>query len=187
MPPSRLPSIINNESGASARRDVYRRGGVVFVTSRILVMDLLTKRVDVHAISGVVLCNAHTLAETGTEAFILRICRRAASGGFVKAFTEDPGALSGGFGRLERTLRTLMVRKVFLWPRFHLAVRQQLKKTEPEVRASAPVLDSRNCMHISLGVCIVRFFCPPRPCRWWKSGRTCRPTCKSFSAASSRP
>jgi DNA excision repair protein ERCC-4 len=130
---SRLPAVINNETPAANRKAVYGAGGVVFVTSRILVMDLLTHRVLPAAITGFVLLNAHTLTETGIEAFILRIYRRHTACGFVKAFSDDPITLASTFGRLERTLRTLMVRRVHLWPRFHLAVRKQLQKTEPEV------------------------------------------------------
>jgi DNA excision repair protein ERCC-4 len=130
---SSLPAVVNNETPAASRKTVYSSGGVVFVTSRILVMDLLTHRILPAAITGFVLLNAHSLTETGIEAFILRIYRRHTACGFVKAFTDDPIALASSFGRLERTLRTLMVRRVHLWPRFHLAVRKQLQKTEPEV------------------------------------------------------
>ena len=145
IPSDRLPSIVNNETPAANRKALYASGGVVFVTSRILVMDLLTQRLNPNLVTGFVLCNAHTLTEHGTEAFILRIYRRKSCGGFVKAFTDDPGALSASFGKLERTLRTLTVRKLFLWPRFHMAVRQQLKKTEPEVLLFIPLL-SRACI-----------------------------------------
>ncbi len=41
------------------RHDVYMEGGVLFVTSRILVVDLLTNRVPIDLVSGILVYNAH--------------------------------------------------------------------------------------------------------------------------------
>jgi DNA excision repair protein ERCC-4 len=128
-----LPSVVNNETPAVRRKELYRKGGCVIITSRILVVDLLTKRVDPLLITGMLVCNAHTLSETSTEAFILRIFRRATAAGFIKAFSDDPLSLVAGFGKLEKAMRALYIRKLFLWPRFHEVVRQQLSAGKPEV------------------------------------------------------
>ena len=98
-------------------------------------VDLLTRRVDPLVITGMLVCNAHALSDTSTEAFILRIFRRATAAGFIKAFTDDPLSLVAGFGKLEKTMRALYIRKLFLWPRFHEVVRQQLSAGKPEVSA----------------------------------------------------
>ena len=116
------------------------------MTSRILVVDLLTRRVDPLLITGMLVCNAHSLTDTSMEAFILRIFRRATATGFVKAFSDDPLALVAGYGRVEKTLRSLYVRKLFLWPRFHEVVRQQLAASQPEVRRSA------SCRHVFMPI-----------------------------------
>lgn len=76
MPPERLPCLIHNEAAAVVRKAAYSRGGVVLVSSRVLVMDLLTRRLPATAISGFLICNAHTVTEHGPESFILRIHRR---------------------------------------------------------------------------------------------------------------
>ena len=41
------------------RESVYLRGGVLFVTSRILVVDMLTKRLPIHLVTGIVVYRAH--------------------------------------------------------------------------------------------------------------------------------
>ncbi|CAI9612709.1 unnamed protein product, partial [Staurois parvus] len=49
---SHLPRIINNEVGSNERYDVYTQGGVLFVTSRILVVDFLTDRIPANLVTG---------------------------------------------------------------------------------------------------------------------------------------
>ena len=42
-----------------ARETVYQRGGVVFITSRILVVDLLRGQCPVAGVSGLLIWSAH--------------------------------------------------------------------------------------------------------------------------------
>ena len=131
---------------------MYLAGGVLFTTSRILVMDLLTKRVPTDFVSGIVVCNAHRVSPSSSEAFILRLYRHANRDGFVKALTDAPEALASGFAGAEKTLRALWLRKLFLWcaaspaappvravphavgrPRFHRTVAEALDQSPPVV------------------------------------------------------
>jgi DNA excision repair protein ERCC-4 len=50
---------ITSEQSLTERSDLYRYGGVMAITSRILVMDLLTGRVPVQLITGILVANAH--------------------------------------------------------------------------------------------------------------------------------
>lgn len=50
---------ITSELSLAERSDLYRYGGVMAITSRILVMDLLTGRVPVQLITGILVANAH--------------------------------------------------------------------------------------------------------------------------------
>lgn len=54
---SHLPRTITSDVQSNERHHVYTQGGVLFVTSRILVVDFLTDRIPAHLISG----NAHHL------------------------------------------------------------------------------------------------------------------------------
>lgn len=38
---------------------MYLSGGVLFVTSRILVVDMLTKKLPIHLVTGIVVLRAH--------------------------------------------------------------------------------------------------------------------------------
>ena len=60
----------------SCRERVYLAGGVLFVSSRILVVDLLKDRVPVSLVTGLLVSRAHTLLESCQEAFAIRLYRQ---------------------------------------------------------------------------------------------------------------
>ncbi|XP_078097001.1 DNA repair endonuclease XPF [Mustelus asterias] len=130
---SHLPRVITNEIPSNERYTVYTEGGVLFVTSRILVVDLLTDRIPANLITGILVYKAHRIIESCQEAFILRLYRQKNKQGFIKAFTDNAVAFSLGFCRVERVMRSLFVRKLYLWPRFHMAVGSFLDRHKPEV------------------------------------------------------
>lgn len=47
-----LPRTVTSDVLSTERYNVYTEGGVLFVTSRILVVDFLTDRIPAHLISG---------------------------------------------------------------------------------------------------------------------------------------
>ncbi|KAF9988517.1 hypothetical protein BGZ65_001979 [Modicella reniformis] len=124
---------ITSEQSVTERGDLYRYGGVLAVTSRILVMDLLTGRIPVHLVTGILVANAHRVTATSTEAFILRLFRQGNSEGFIKAFSDHPETFSQGFATLEKTMKLLYLRKVNLWPRFHVTVAEGLESNTANV------------------------------------------------------
>ncbi|KAM4024933.1 DNA repair endonuclease XPF-like isoform 2-T2 [Anomaloglossus baeobatrachus] len=71
--------------------------------------------------------------ESCQEAFILRLYRQKNKQGFIKAFTDNPLAFHTGFCQVERVMRNLFVRKLYLWPRFHVSVNSFLENQKPEV------------------------------------------------------
>ena len=54
-----VPRVISSEYSIKEREAVYLEGGVLFITSRILVVDMLTERIPIHLISGILVYNAH--------------------------------------------------------------------------------------------------------------------------------
>ncbi|PWW78470.1 DNA repair protein [Tuber magnatum] len=126
--------IINNEvAGVSARAEMYKRGGIFSVTSRILVTDMLTDLMDCPKISGVVVLHSERVVATSTEAFILRIYRQKNQEGFLKAFSDKPEPFTTGFAPLATMMRNLFLRSPSLWPRFHVTVAKSLETKEAEV------------------------------------------------------
>jgi DNA excision repair protein ERCC-4 len=69
-------TAVHNEVNSQKRTEIYQRGGVISVTSRILLVDLLNKRIVPQDISGILVYHAHRVLETSTEAFILRLFRQ---------------------------------------------------------------------------------------------------------------
>lgn len=113
-------SEITFDLPAPQRLSLYGSGGIFFITARILIVDLLTYRLPTTAVAGIILLNAHSLSDTSTEAFIVRILRSSNRSLCVRAFSDRPHAMVSGFAKAERTLKCLFLRKLHLWPRFQV-------------------------------------------------------------------
>jgi DNA excision repair protein ERCC-4 len=57
----------------------------------------------------------------------LWLCIAAGWGGHTWGFCDTPQYLSSGFSKVERVMRSLHVCKLYLWPRFHLSVKEDLQ------------------------------------------------------------
>lgn len=145
----------------ATREKMYAQGGIFSITSRILVVDLLTGLVDPETITGMVALHADRIVATSLEAFILRIYRQKNKGGFLKAFSDNPEPFTTGFAPLSNMMRNLFLRKPSLWPRFHVTIAKSLegkKKAEVielEVPMSDAMRDIQNaimeCVEVSIG------------------------------------
>ena len=138
---------------------MYKKGGVFCITSRILIVDLLSNIADAKDIDGLLVTHADQVTDQSTEAFILRIFhsqKLAASNtstsettggknedsnnqqnhqnntGFVKAFTDAPEGFVG-FNKVDKVLKHLRVRRLYLYPRFHHSIREELESVPPQV------------------------------------------------------
>nr|XP_023011814.1 DNA repair endonuclease XPF [Leptinotarsa decemlineata] len=115
------------------REDIYLSGGINFVTTRILVVDMLKNRIPIDKITGIVVLRAHSIFESCQEAFVLRLYRQKNKTGFVKGFSNNVQSFTVGYGHVERVMRALFVKELYIWPRFHSAVIQSFKKHQPNV------------------------------------------------------
>ncbi|KAJ3298748.1 hypothetical protein HK104_010313 [Borealophlyctis nickersoniae] len=59
---------INNETPANERAELYLSGGVLAITSRILVVDMLNKVLPLHLVTGIMVNHAHRFHVSVTEA-----------------------------------------------------------------------------------------------------------------------
>eukprot|EP00040_Diaphanoeca_grandis_P031254 m.186662 g.186662 ORF g.186662 m.186662 type:complete len:1016 (-) comp32275_c4_seq6:246-3293(-) len=124
---------ITSDMNVEKRNEMYLGAGVLFVTSRILVMDILLKKAPTDLITGIIVLNAHTITPTSTEAFIMRLYRFANRTGFIKALSDAPERLAQGFNKVEKLMKSLWVRKLLLWPRFQQEVHTELSRNQPDV------------------------------------------------------
>ncbi len=67
------------------------------------------------------------------EAFCLYLLRLNNSIAFIKAFSDNPEFLIRGFARAEKILKTLRCSNIVLYPRFHIAVNNELSHSNHEV------------------------------------------------------
>eukprot|EP00877_Chromochloris_zofingiensis_P000132 jgi/Chrzof1/10119/Cz04g29130.t1 len=153
-PAAAAPVEITNEVPAIDRIEHYKSRGCCFVTTRILVVDLLSHRVLPRDIAGMVVINAHKVADASGEGFAIRLFRQGNSSGFLRAFSDQPTAFASGFNKastmkhprpcvapdychlnnVEKTMKALRCRRLILWPRFHQYVQDELDKHPPQVR-----------------------------------------------------
>ncbi len=127
------PKKITSEYSAAERQKLYLGGGVLFVTTRILVVDLLTDRIPANLVTGILVYRAHKTAESCQESFVLRLFRQKNDKGFIKAFSAAPVSFRSGFCQVSRVMRNLFLRHLYLWPRFHASINDSLSDSTPQV------------------------------------------------------
>ncbi|GFR17945.1 DNA repair endonuclease XPF [Trichonephila clavata] len=146
-----LPKTITSDVSVKDRRDVYMEGGVLFVSSRILVVDMLVDRVPIDLITGMIVLRAHKILESCQEAFIIRLYRMKNSKGFIKAISSNPAAFTRGFAQVQRIMRNLFVKNLFLWPRFHAVIASSIERAKPEVlEMHVPMTNAMTSIQIAL-------------------------------------
>ncbi|KAK9493170.1 hypothetical protein V1508DRAFT_110892 [Lipomyces doorenjongii] len=122
-------TVVNTEMMSLERREMlYSAGGVFAVTSRILVVDILSDIIATNKITGIIVLNAEKVTATSQEAFILRLFREKNKSGFIKAFSDMPESFITGFSPLTNMLKHMFLRKASLWPRFQLLVAESLEQ-----------------------------------------------------------
>lgn len=134
------PHVRQASTNANEREKVYLSGGLQFISTQILVLDLLKGKIPAELITGIFVLRAHQIIESCQEAFALRLYRQKNKTGFIKAFTNSAEAFTFGYGHVEKVMRNLFVRDLFLWPRFHALIQKTLKPYEPiSVEFSVPL------------------------------------------------
>ena len=98
-----MPYDVTNEVSAAGRIDLYRSKPCLFVTTRILVVDMLNARIQGQHIAGMIIMNAHRVTDASGEAFAVRLYRMANKSGFVRAFSDQPTGFASGFNKVRRS------------------------------------------------------------------------------------
>ncbi|KAM7253923.1 hypothetical protein ACFE04_031605 [Oxalis oulophora] len=133
LSPLQFPAEITAELPANHRHSLYTTRKLLFITPRILIVDLLNNKIPTSLISGLIITSAHSISETSTEVFIVRLIKSLNRATRVYAFSDKPQAMVSGFAKTERTMKSLHIRKVHLWPRFQINVSDELERDAPEV------------------------------------------------------
>ena len=95
-------SFIDSNISLVERSRMYDKGGVICITSRCAIIDLLTERLRARYISGILISQAHRVSPVSIESFVIKIYREKNKKGWIKAFTDSPTALTNGFNKVEK-------------------------------------------------------------------------------------
>ncbi|KAF8310984.1 hypothetical protein DL93DRAFT_2061523 [Clavulina sp. PMI_390] len=147
--------IIDYEMDKKDRQELYRKGGLISVTSRILVVDLLVGDLPTSLISGMLVLHSEKVTPSSTEAFIIRLYRKTNSVGFLKAFSDQPEYFTAGMFPLRTIIKELHLRNVHIYPRFHNAVQEELKRRKADiVEFHQPLNESMKSIHHAILQCM---------------------------------
>ncbi|KAJ9155740.1 DNA excision repair protein ERCC-4 [Pleurostoma richardsiae] len=156
-PKARGLTVVNTDyTSVGAREKMYANGGIFSITSRILIVDLLTSLLVPEKITGMIVLHADRVVATSLEAFILRIYRQKNKVGFLKAFSDNPDPFTTGFSPLATMMRNLFLRKASLWPRFHVTVARSLegKKKAEVIELEVPMTESMKEIQNAIMACV---------------------------------
>ena len=156
-PRARGLTVVNTDfTTVAAREKMYAAGGIFSITSRILVVDMLTGLLNPETITGMLVLHADRAVATSLEAFILRIYRQKNKVGFLKAFSDNPDPFATGFSPLATMMRNLFLRKASLWPRFHVHVAQALegKKKAEVIELEVPMSEAMRDIQTAIMECV---------------------------------
>ncbi|EJF60626.1 hypothetical protein DICSQDRAFT_87823 [Dichomitus squalens LYAD-421 SS1] len=125
--------IVGFETGRKDRQDLYKKGGLVSITSQIFTVDMLTSDIPTHLITGILILHAERVTPTSAEAFIVRLYREKNKKGFLKAFSDQPEHITSGMSPLRTIMKELQLRTVHIYPRFHADIKESLDRKAPDI------------------------------------------------------
>ncbi|KAK1442314.1 DNA repair endonuclease XPF [Babesia gibsoni] len=111
-----LPKFLDGTVLANEREKMYIEGGIYFVPSRILLVDLLTYKIVPELISGVIIVNAHRMTKDYNIPFAIKLIRSRNNLAFVKAITDNVASMRNR-DNLTFLLKSLFTKECFIFPR----------------------------------------------------------------------
>ena len=135
-----LPAEVTADIATAERLRLYKSCSCLFVTTRILVVDLLSGRVAPSDVAGIYVLNSHRVTDSSGEGFVVRLYREGNTSGFVRGFSDYPSSFTSEFGKVEKVMKALRAPRLHLWPRFQVAVQEDLEARPPEVSVLLLVL-----------------------------------------------
>ncbi|KIO31852.1 hypothetical protein M407DRAFT_217107 [Tulasnella calospora MUT 4182] len=147
--------IVDYEMSKKDRQLLYKKGGLISVTSRILVVDLLLKDIPVELITGMVILHAEKVTPTSLECFVVRLFRKENKDGFVKAFSDQPEQFTQGMFPLKSVITELQLKRTHIYPRFHEEVQTSLGRRKADVvELYVPMTPKMQDIHQGIVHCI---------------------------------
>lgn len=99
------------------------------MTYKILILDLLTKRLSPSIISGLIINNAQKSTAKGKsgETFLAELIRKGNQSAFIHGITEKPSAIGRlNVSGIENMMKGMQVNELILYPRIKRSVKETL-------------------------------------------------------------
>ncbi|KAI9511512.1 hypothetical protein F5148DRAFT_1171066 [Russula earlei] len=147
--------VVGYEMGKKDRQDLYKNGGLISVTSRILVVDMLQSDLPTELVTGLLVLHAEKVTALSLEAFIVRLYREKNNAGFLKAFSDQPEHITSGLSPLRSIMKELQLHSVSIYPRFHQVVKDSLERKRADVvELYQPMTETMKEIHGGLVQCM---------------------------------
>lgn len=155
--------VVSGETLVDKRKTLYQTGGIISVSSRVFVVDLLSGIVLPELVTGLVVLHAERISETSAESFIISLYRKENKWGFLKAASDEPESFTWGFRPLYAKLKDLQLHRTLIRPRFYVDVAKSLKPkrgketsnvTEVKVELSGPMKQIQIAILACIEACI---------------------------------
>ncbi|ANQ08901.1 DNA repair endonuclease [Plasmodium coatneyi] len=102
---------------SNERIELYIKRGVYFISSNILLIDMLTFKIIPEIIDGIFLCKNHKLIYNMKEVFITELYRKRNKYGFIKGISNNKRLVNSQ--HITNLTQKLSIKKVYCYPRFH--------------------------------------------------------------------
>ncbi|SCO92923.1 DNA repair endonuclease, putative [Plasmodium malariae] len=109
---------------SNERIEMYIRRGVYFISSNVLLIDLLTFKIIPEIIDGIFICKSHKLIYSVKELFIIELYRKRNKYGFIKGISNNKKLINNQ--HILNIAHKLYMKKVYCYPRFHKNVHLSL-------------------------------------------------------------
>lgn len=151
---NRRPFVIikSDQYSSDKRRSLYQNGGIMSVTTTIFIVDVLSGIVNPSKITGIVVLHAERINDLSNESFIVHMYRQKNKWGFIKALSDSAEDFATGFSPLHRKLKDLRLKKILLWPRFHIEVSSSLMNKDTKSVTEIKVSMTQSMKHIQTGL-----------------------------------
>ncbi|KAH9251060.1 hypothetical protein BASA81_011120 [Batrachochytrium salamandrivorans] len=152
------PQVLDKDTLSAKRQGMYQQGGMFIVTSRILAADVLTGAIaKCSNLAGILVLNAHQVEEMDNVAFCLRMILKQHPKAFVRAVSDSAQSIASK--GLLVLLKSLQIKRVFLYPRFRQETKEELDLQGPEmIEIAQPLSDLareiQSQLIKSLGQCV---------------------------------
>jgi len=122
---AKLPVVAISELNQNKRSKMYREGGIFFISSQVLTLDLMKNLIE-REIHSIFILTPEKVLRKKEENFILHLAH-AKKLQFHHCLSNSPIQISKNFSDI---MSSLMVSKSHMFPRFHELVKLDVKSTE---------------------------------------------------------